>query len=189
VDTLFSAEIYQFEKFRLDQRGGGLFRLDEFGTFLPVGIGSRALAMLGVLVARAGDVVTRQEILDAVWPSTAVEESNLTVQLSALRRILDAERISGSCIQTVPGRGYRFVLPVLRPDEPAGRLAPERVTCPHVEPDVTAPALGANAVEPPKSPSRSSGRKRATRRQKSSSRATSAARCRYLASATASWRA
>src|SRR5215831_14750041 len=50
----------------------------------------------------------------AVWPRTVVEENNLTVQISALRRILDAGRTQGSCIQNVPGRGYRFVAPVTR---------------------------------------------------------------------------
>ena len=47
--------------------------------------------------------------MDAVWPDTAVEENNLTVQVSTLRRLLDQGRPDGSCIQTVPGRGYRFV--------------------------------------------------------------------------------
>jgi hypothetical protein len=50
--------------------------------------------------------------MDAVWPNAAVEESNLTVQISALRRALDADRSGASSIQTVPGRGYRFALPV-----------------------------------------------------------------------------
>ena len=72
-------------------------------------IGSRALAVLGVLIEQPGDLVSRDAIMDAVWPGIAVEESNLTVQISALRRILDAGASNGSCIQTVPGRGYRFV--------------------------------------------------------------------------------
>ena len=93
MDTLFSAEIYQFENFRLDHRGGGLFRLDEFRTFVPVGIGSRALAMLGVLVARAGGVVTRQEILDAVSAGTTVEESDLR---SNYRRFAASSMRNGS---------------------------------------------------------------------------------------------
>jgi len=50
----------------------------------------------------------------AAWPGTVVEDHNLTVQISALRRVLDKERAHGSCIQTVPGRGYRFVAPVTR---------------------------------------------------------------------------
>jgi len=52
----------------------------------------------------------------AVWPRTVVEENNLTVQIAALRRVLDAGRAQGSCIQNVPGRGYRFAVPVTRAD-------------------------------------------------------------------------
>jgi DNA-binding winged helix-turn-helix (wHTH) protein len=80
---------------------------------VAVSVGSRALAILGVLVERAGDLVSKDEIVSAVWLGAAVEESNLTVQLSALRRVLDAGLTSGSCIQNVPGRGYRF-LPEVR---------------------------------------------------------------------------
>jgi hypothetical protein len=48
------------------------------------------------------------------WPGTVVEDNNLNVQISTLRRVLDQDRSQGSCIQTVPGRGYRFVAPVTR---------------------------------------------------------------------------
>src|SRR5262252_6289056 len=72
-------------------------------------LGSRAAALLGLLLERRGTLVTKDEIFAAVWPGMAVEEANLTVQISALRRILDRGRERGSCIQTVPGRGYRFV--------------------------------------------------------------------------------
>jgi pentatricopeptide repeat protein len=50
--------------------------------------------------------------MGAVWPATAVEETNLNMQIAALRRVLDKGRADGSCIQTVPGRGYRFAIPV-----------------------------------------------------------------------------
>jgi len=50
----------------------------------------------------------------AVWPGTAVEDSNLNVQIAALRRVLDEGRTEGSCIQTVRGRGYRFTAAVAR---------------------------------------------------------------------------
>ena len=52
--------------------------------------------------------------MSAAWPETVVEDNNLTVQISALRRVLDQDRAEGSCIQTVPGRGYRFIAPVTR---------------------------------------------------------------------------
>src|SRR3984893_17484414 len=114
MDTLSSTESSLFEGFRLDRRAGVLLRRDERGVFAPMAIGSRALDILGVLVERPGDLVSRAEIMEAVWPGTAVEDSNLNVQVSALRRILDQDRAQGSCIQTVPGRGYRFVASVTR---------------------------------------------------------------------------
>jgi TolB-like protein/DNA-binding winged helix-turn-helix (wHTH) protein len=114
MDALSSTESSLFEGFRLDRRAGVLFRQDERGVFAPMVIGSRALDILGVLVERPGDLVSRAEIIEAVWPGTAVEDSNLNVQIAALRRILDQNREQGSCIQTVPGRGYRFVAPVTR---------------------------------------------------------------------------
>jgi len=49
-------------------------------------MGSRALEVLGVLVERPGELVSRAEIIAAVWPGTAVEDSNLDVQIAALRR-------------------------------------------------------------------------------------------------------
>src|SRR5215469_5160780 len=53
--------------------------------------------------------------MTAVWPGMIVEDSNLPTQISALRRVLDHERSQGSCIQTVSGRGYRFVPAVAQP--------------------------------------------------------------------------
>jgi DNA-binding winged helix-turn-helix (wHTH) protein len=115
MDAPATSEIFLFEGFRLDRRGGGLFRKDDDGADAPVAIGSRALDILGVLIARAGEVVSKDEIIAAVWPGIVVEDSNLTVQISALRRILDHGRTQVSCIQTVPGRGYRFVVAVANP--------------------------------------------------------------------------
>ena len=119
MDALSSTESSLFEGFRLDRRAGVLFRRDERGVFAPIAIGSRALDILGVLVERSGNLVSRAEIMEAVWPGTVVEDSNLNVQVAALRRILDDGRAGGSCIQTVPGRGYRFVAPVTRVERAA----------------------------------------------------------------------
>jgi TolB-like protein/Flp pilus assembly protein TadD len=90
---------------------------------MPVALGSRALDLLGLLVDRQGELVSKDVIMEAVWPGMVVEEGNLTVQISTLRRILDQNREDGSCIQTVPGRGYRFIAPVRRV-EPDARPAP-----------------------------------------------------------------
>ena len=131
MDALATADVFLFEGCRLDRRG--LSRRNQSGPFVPVPVGSRALEILGVLVERAGDLVSRDEITNAVWPGTIVEGSNLPVQVAALRRILDEGRADGSCIQTVPGRGYRFIGVVTRgsaetvlamPDKPSIAVLP-----------------------------------------------------------------
>jgi adenylate cyclase len=109
LDTLATTAAFQFERFRLDRRGGGLSRRDDGGVWRVVPLGSRALDVLCVLIERHGDLVSRDDLMRAVWPNVTVEEHNLVVQISALRRVLDGDRAEGSCIQTVPGRGYRFV--------------------------------------------------------------------------------
>src|SRR5438445_1669278 len=111
MQALAPSDIFLFEDFRLDRRGG-LSRRDDSGGFAAVAIGSRALDILGLLIERAGEIVSKDEIIAAVWPGTVVEDSNLTVQVSALRRVLDRGRPNGSCIQTVPRRGYRFTAAV-----------------------------------------------------------------------------
>jgi adenylate cyclase len=109
MDRLGAADVFLFEGFRFDRGSGDLFRFDKAGVATPVPIGSRALRLL---VERRGELISKDTIMEAVWPGMVVEEGNLTVQISALRRILDHDRDRGSCIQTVPGRGYRFVAPV-----------------------------------------------------------------------------
>jgi TolB-like protein len=112
MDALAKDGVFLFEAFRLDRQARTLFRRDEAGAFAPIAIGSRAFEVLDVLVGRAGDLVSRDEFMAAVWPATAVEDTNLNMQITALRRVLDEGRANGSCIQTVPGRGYRFAAPV-----------------------------------------------------------------------------
>ena len=93
-------------------RSRGLFRREEPTTLVPVKIGSRALDVLRMLIERPGELVLKDELVAAVWSGIVVEDSNLTVQISILRRILDGAEAGGSCVQTVAGRGYRFVAPV-----------------------------------------------------------------------------
>ena len=137
MDRLGSVDALLFEGFRFDRSGGDLFRLDQSGVAAPVPIGSRALRLLSLLVERPGELVSKDAIIDAVWPRMVVEEGNLTVQISALRRILDHDREQGSCIQTVPGRGYRFIAPVTRVDSDAPSLSsdisiPEPIATPRL---------------------------------------------------------
>ncbi len=110
MDVIVTGDVFLFDGFRLDRNGGGLFCVD--GHAVP--LGSRALDILQLRVERNGQLVPKHQIMDAVWPGLAVEEGNLTVQVSALRRALDSGRTGASCIQTVPGRGYRFVSAVTR---------------------------------------------------------------------------
>jgi adenylate cyclase len=131
------ADIVLFGGYRFDRRRGCLWRQNNEGVFIPVAIGARALDVLGLLIDRHGDLVSRDEIMNAVWPGTVVEGANVTVQVAALRRVLEDGGQVGSFIQTIPGRGYRFVASVVRaehvtPVEPAtpagatGRRAPYR---------------------------------------------------------------
>ena len=103
-----STDIFLFGDFCFHRGDCELFRLDAAGDCSAVSIGSRAIDLLGLLVERAGRLVSKSEIIDVIWHGATVEEANLTVQVSALRRVLDQNRGLGSCIQTVPGRGYRL---------------------------------------------------------------------------------
>ena len=78
----------------------------------PVRLGSRALAILSVLLEHAGELVSKQALMARVWPDTFVDESNLKVNIAALRRALDDDNGQLSHIANVSGRGYRFVAPV-----------------------------------------------------------------------------
>src|ERR1700740_3419420 len=90
-----TADIFEFEEFRLDRQGDGLSRRGETGIFVPVSIGSRALDVLSVLVERPGELVTKEEIMAAFGRRSVVENANLTVQIAALRRVLDQARADG----------------------------------------------------------------------------------------------
>jgi DNA-binding winged helix-turn-helix (wHTH) protein len=115
TDVPVADETLAFEGWRFERRRGDLLRRDAVGGWVPVQIGSRALNILALLLDRPGALVSKDSIMDVAWPNVAVAPNNLTVQMAALRRVLDDGRAGDSCIQTVPGRGYRFVLPVTRP--------------------------------------------------------------------------
>ena len=122
--ALATRDIFIFADFRLDCRRGGLFRRGEDGADILVALGSRALDILALLIDRHGDLVTKDEITAAVWRGAVVEDSNLTVHIAALRRVLDEGRAQGSCIQTIVGRGYRFVAEVVQLDAEGAAGAP-----------------------------------------------------------------
>jgi DNA-binding winged helix-turn-helix (wHTH) protein/Tfp pilus assembly protein PilF len=109
----------------------GKFRLQLDALLLMCGtdrveIAPKALQILAVLARNAGCVVSKDDLLDVVWPDTVVEEGNLAVHISALRKALDSHANGNECIQTVPKRGYIFTAAVseLQSDfPPAGRLS------------------------------------------------------------------
>lgn len=76
------ATIHEFGPYRLDAATEMLFRQSE-----PVVLGRRAVTLLRLLVERAGTPVSKDALMEAAWPGLAIEESNLTVQIAALRRI------------------------------------------------------------------------------------------------------
>lgn len=96
------ATAYRFGHFRLLPARRQLLAGD-----LPVKLGSRAFDLLQVLVERRDRTVGKHELMQLVWPSLVVEENNLQVHIVALRKLLGHPAIA-----TVPGRGYRFTLPV-----------------------------------------------------------------------------
>jgi TolB-like protein len=74
-------------------------------------LGNKAVLLLEALFSRPGDVLTKTELMDAAWHDLAVEESNLSVQIAALRKTLGPGPGGGQWIVTVPRVGYRFILP------------------------------------------------------------------------------
>ena len=127
----FASRSVIFDEFRFILPTRELLRIGNDGLSTPIFLGSRAAEILYLLLQRHGEVVSKNAIMDAAWPYMAIQESNLTVQISALRRALDDGRSSASCIQTVPGRGYRFTPRVVEEDGPepdrpdAGALIPD----------------------------------------------------------------
>jgi len=105
---LLASRCVIFGDFRFNVPARELLRVGNHGSATPISLGSRAADLLHLFLHRPGELITKSEIMDAVWPNMAVEESNLTVQISALRRALGGGGTGASYIQTVPGRGYRF---------------------------------------------------------------------------------
>lgn len=108
-----SNDLYRFGRFVLQPAAQ---RLLVDGA--AVAVGPRAFDLLVALVERAGQVVSKLELLDLVWPGLVVQENNLQVQISTLRKILGPNAIT-----TLVGRGYRFTLPIDSVDLPQQSVA------------------------------------------------------------------
>ena len=95
---------YQFARFRLDPAKRSLSR-----DGVPVPLSSKAFDTLLHLIRHQGQVVSKHDLMLAIWPDTVVEENNLNQNISTLRRVLGETRGDNLYIATVPGRGYQFV--------------------------------------------------------------------------------
>ena len=113
------AMIYEFGPFRLDADAEILFRGAE-----PIVLGQRAVALLRMLLQRAGVPVSKEALIEAAWPGLAIEDSNLTVQVAALRKVFDEAGGDGAWIETMPRRGYRYVGPMVVTDRPSAEAIP-----------------------------------------------------------------
>jgi non-specific serine/threonine protein kinase len=101
------SRLFDIGPLRLDPQAGVL---SEDGV--PVALGARGVAVLTALVSRAPECVAKADILEAAWPGLVVEEANLAVQISSVRRALARVPGSEGWIETLARRGYRFVGPV-----------------------------------------------------------------------------
>ena len=120
---------YKFGPYRLDAQAEILFRGGE-----PVALGQRAVALLRVLVERAGAPVSKDALIEAAWPGLAVEESNLTVQIAALRRVFAEEPARHArWIETLSRRGYRYVGPAVAIEEDSPTAAAKAQLAPTLE--------------------------------------------------------
>ncbi|MGE5146378.1 MAG: winged helix-turn-helix domain-containing tetratricopeptide repeat protein [Candidatus Eiseniibacteriota bacterium] len=97
---------HDFGPFRLDGDAEMLFR-----GAVPIALGQRAVALLRLLLERAGAPVSKEALIEAAWPGLAIEDSNLTVQIAALRRVFEEEPGGAGWIETLPRRGYRYIGP------------------------------------------------------------------------------
>jgi len=102
------ATILEFGPFRLDEDAEMLLRGSE-----PTVLGQRGVALLRLLLERAGAPVSKDALIEAAWPGLAVEDSNLTVQIAALRRVFEQVPEGGGWIETLPRRGYRYIGPAI----------------------------------------------------------------------------
>jgi DNA-binding winged helix-turn-helix (wHTH) protein/TolB-like protein/Tfp pilus assembly protein PilF len=100
-------DFYEFDPFRVDSLKRLLLR-----DGLPVPLKPKVFDTLLVLIENSGRVVEKDELMQSIWPDTAVEENNLTQNISAIRKALGERRDEHRYVVTVPGRGYRFVADV-----------------------------------------------------------------------------
>jgi DNA-binding winged helix-turn-helix (wHTH) protein len=99
--------VYEFGPFRVDPDKQVLLREGQ-----PIAVTPKAFETLLVLMRRSREVVTKEELLKAIWPDSFVEEANLSQHIFMLRKALGDTQEERRYIVTLPGRGYRFAAPV-----------------------------------------------------------------------------
>jgi len=104
----FSSKIYEFSGFRLEEAQQRLLYNGQ-----PVALKPKILDLLRYLIQSRGQLIAKDDLMREVWPDTIVEENNITVSMSILRKTLGEDRQKPRFIQTVPRRGYRFVAEVI----------------------------------------------------------------------------
>jgi DNA-binding winged helix-turn-helix (wHTH) protein/tetratricopeptide (TPR) repeat protein len=111
--------LYEFGRFRCDPAEHLLFCDGK-----PVSLAPKAFEILIILIQSNGRLLTKDELMQKVWPDTFVEDANLTINISALRKLLGDSTGGQQYIETVPKRGYRFLAPVteLHDDVKTGEL-------------------------------------------------------------------
>jgi len=112
----------------------------------PVRLGSRALLILIALVERAGDLVSKEELIARVWPNTFVEDASVRVHIAALRRVLGEGQSGIRYLANVPGRGYSFVAPISQPQTTIGTPVAEAPEPAHNLPAPLTRMVGRDAV-------------------------------------------
>ena len=112
-------ELYEFGEYRLDV---GERRLERIDGSVPAALPEKAFQTLLHLVRNPGTLITKDELMSAVWPEAIVEENNLGKAIHVVRQSLKEQKGSQKYIETVPKHGYRFVAEVLRkePESPDG---------------------------------------------------------------------
>src|SRR5215475_15508019 len=107
-----STRLYEFGAFRLDAVERVLWRGEEMIVLPP-----KVFDTLWMLVKEEGRVVSKSELMEAIWANAFVEEGNLSQNIYTLRRALGVDEQGRQFIETVPRRGYRFAVPVRLLDE------------------------------------------------------------------------
>ena len=132
--------MYEFSRFRFDPEN---HLLECDGS--PIPLTPKAFDILLVLVVNGNRLTTKEELMRKVWPDSFVEEANLTVNISALRKQLGETPDGQQYIETVPKLGYRFVAPVVQVHEVLKEIATAASPAAH------------RAGGPPSSPAADSG--------------------------------